>query len=433
MKPHNDREPDIPRVPGLDQATGKGRRLKRWIVPCILILLATAALIIWRTDDTAVSARYSTEEVKRGNLTISVTATGRVEPTNQVDVGSELSGIIETVEVDYNDWVKAGQVLARLDTSKLDAQVLKSRAALESAQAKVRQAKATVQETRNEHDRLTKVLAMSGGKVPSRHELDAGEAALHRALAEEAAAEAAVAEARATLDVNETDLSKTVIKSPINGIVLVRAVEPGQTVAASLQAPVLFTIAEDLTKMELHVDVDEADVGQVKEGQDAMFTVDAYPERNFSAQITQVRFGSQKVEGVVTYETLLSVDNSDLSLRPGMTATADITVNNIENTLLIPNAALRFSPPVPKKKPESGGLIDKLIPRRRRRPASGNDADRKGTGQGQRVWVLTEQGQQPIKPVPVKTGFTDGSFTAIADGSLEPGQRVIIGMETIGK
>ena len=345
-------------------------------------------------------------------------------------MGSELSGIIETVDVDYNDRVKAGQVLARLDTSKLEAQVLKSRSALESSRARVRQAEATVRETRDQLARLQQVLEMSGGKVPSQRELDAAEAELARAEADEASARSAVAEARSTLDANETDLAKAVIRSPINGIVLVRAVEPGQTVAASLQAPVLFTLAEDLTSMELHVDVDEADVGQVQEGQTASFTVDAYPERTFTARITQVRFGSRKVEGVVTYETLLRVDNSDLSLRPGMTATADITVNRIENALLIPNAALRFTPPGPGEKEEDVGFIEKLLPRRPRRSGGGTPQAQR---EGPRVWVPDEKNSQRIRPVPVETGFTDGSVTSASDGALQPGQRVIVGMEKMLK
>jgi len=433
MKPNSEMESDTPHILELERAAGKHRKLKRWIGLSVLAVLTAVALVIWSTDDTSPSTRYITQEVKQGDLTVTVTATGRLEPTNQVDVGSELSGIIKTVEVDYNDRVKAGQVLARLDTSKLQAQVLKSKAALESAQAKVRQTEATVLETKNELERLNKVLEMSGGKVPSQHELDAGKAALQRALADEAASRAAVVEAQATLDANETDLAKTVIQSPINGIVLLRAVEPGQTVAASLQAPVLFTIAEDLTKMELHVDVDEADVGQVKAGQQATFTVDAYPDRNYSARITQVRFGSQKVEGVVTYETLLSVDNSDLSLRPGMTATADIIVNNIENALLIPNAALRFSPPAPQQQSDSGGFVEKLIPRRRRRRPSGNNGGRAASGRGPAVWVMTDNTREPIKPVQVKTGLTDGSHTALLDKSLSPGQRVVVGVETVTK
>jgi HlyD family secretion protein len=420
----NSEEPDIRHELGIDQSAPHRRKLKLWIILSVLVIGSVAAMITWRSNRTENGMLYKTQEVKRGNLTVTVTATGELEPTNQVDVGSELSGIIASVDVDYNDRVKVGQVLAKLDTSKIEAQILKSKAALASAEATVRQVKASVNEAENKLARLKQVLEMSKGKVPSQDELDTATAELQRAKAQQTGSEAAVAEARATLNVNETDLAKTVIRSPINGIVLVRAVEPGQTVAASLQAPVLFTIAEDLAEMELHVDVDEADVGQVREGQEATFTVDAYPDRNFSARITQVRFGSQKVEGVVTYETLLSVDNSDLSLRPGMTATAEIITNKIDNALLVPNAALRFTPRETGKEQENGSFIDKLIPRRRRRPRTGA-----GNG-GQHVWVMNEKENGNIRPVRVKTGFSDGSVTAIKGGTLETGQLVVVGMES---
>jgi HlyD family secretion protein len=426
----NSEEPDIRHVLGIDQSAPHRGKLKLWIILSVLVIGIVAAMVMWRTNQTENSALYKTEKVKKGNLTVTVTATGRLEPTNQVDVGSELSGIIASVDVDYNDRVKAGQVLAKLDTSKIEAQILKAKAALAASEATVRQMKATVNEAENKLARLNRVLEMSGGKVPSKDELDTASAELQRAKAEQAGAEAAVAEARATLDVSETDLAKAVIRSPINGIVLVRAVEPGQTVAASLQAPVLFTIAEDLSKMELHVDVDEADVGEVKTGQYATFTVDAYPDRNFSARITQVRFGSQKVEGVVTYETLLSVDNSDLSLRPGMTATAEIVVKKIDDAVLVPNTALRFTPPETGKEQESRSLIDRLIPhRRRRRPGAG----RLGGNGGLRVWVMNEKERGVITPVTVKTGASDGIVTVITGGALEPGQDVVVGMESVGQ
>ena len=235
--------------------------------------------------------------MKRGDLTVIVTATGTLQPTNKVDVGSELSGIVKSVEADYNDRVKVGQVLARLDTSKLEAQVTQSRAALDSAKAKVLQAQATVLETRSKLTQFQKVRELSNNKVPSQSELDAAEAAFERAKADEASATAAVSQAQATLEANQTDLSKSVIRSPINGVVLTRSMEPGQTVAASFTAPVLFTLAEDLTQMELHVDVDEADVGKVKEGQKAAFGVAAYPNRTFEARITQTRFGSSRPRG----------------------------------------------------------------------------------------------------------------------------------------
>jgi HlyD family secretion protein len=422
---NTEKSSDISRALGIGRPGDRGRNLKQRLGSGALVLLAIALLtVLWRTAGNSNAPQYETDEVRRGNLTVTVTATGNLEPTNQVDVGTEVSGTIAVVEVDYNDLVKVGQVLARLDTSKLEAQVLQSRAALEASRARVLEAQATVLEALSHLARLKQVRELSGGKVPSQHELDAGEAALKRAQADEISSKAAVSEAEATLDVNETDLSKAVIRSPINGIVLERAVDPGQTVAASLQTPVLFTLAEDLTRMELHVDVDEADVGQVTEGQEAAFTVDAYPDRTFPARIIQVRYGSQEVDGVITYEAVLNVDNSDLFLRPGMTATADITVKKLEDALLVPNAALRFTPQEQEENRSRGGsLIGSLLPRppalkTRKREASTN-------GQQQRVWMLR---QERLVPVSVTAGATDGIMTEVLSGHIQPGTALVTDM-----
>jgi HlyD family secretion protein len=423
MKSKKNLGSDITQTLGINQSSGLGK-LKRWLLVAALVFVAVTAMIIWTQAGKVNSIQYKTQEVQRGNLTVTVTATGTLEPTNQVDVGSEVSGIVEIVEVDYNDRVKVGQVLARLDTSKLKPKVLQSKAALESAQAMVLEAQATVKEARNELARLKHVLELSDGKVPSQHDMDAAEAALQRAQADEASAKAQVSEAQATLEANESDLAKAVIYSPINGIVLTRSVEPGQTVAASFQTPVLFTLAEDLTQMELHVDVDEADVGQVKEGQEATFTVDAYPDRTFPARIIQVRYGSQEVEGVITYETVLNVDNSDLSLRPGMTATADIMVQKVENAILVPNAALRFSPPVKKKEApsNSGSVISKLLPHRPRSPSKRRE-DVTADKRQQRVWTLQDK---QLVAIAVTTGATDGIMSEVTSGDVEPGMALVV-------
>ena len=422
MKSNINSESNISQTLGIDQSQNHRKHLKRWLIIALLAIVGGTSAVVWKMVEGSDSMQYQTQKVQRGNLTMTVTATGNLEPTNQVDVGTEVSGTVETVEIDYNDHVKIGQVLARLDISKLQAQVLKSKAALESARAKVLETQATVNETRNELARLKRVWELSDNKVPSQHDMDAAHAALQRALAAETIAKAQVSEAQATLESNETDLSKAVIHSPINGIVLTRSVEPGQTVAASLQSPVLFTLAEDLTKMELHVDVDEADVGQVKEGQEATFAVDAHPNRTFPALIAQVRYGSQTVNGVVTYKTVLNVDNSDLSLRPGMTATADITVKKVENAILLPNAVLRFAPLIKEKEATSnGGLLGKLLPRRHRssREQRKNDiVDNK-----QHVWTLRD-GQ--LIAIAVMTGVTDGKMTEVVSGDIEPGMELVV-------
>lgn len=379
----------------------------------------------------AAQVEYKTEAVRKGDITMTVTATGTLQPTNQVEVGSELSGNIDEVLVDYNDRVKAGQVLARLDVSKLQAQVKQNQAALATAQAKVLSAVATIQETTSKLRQLEKIWKLSGGKTPSQFDIDAAKAAAARAKADKASAAAGVAEVQAKLDITLTDLSKAEIVSPVNGIVLSRNIEPGQTVAASFSAPVLFNLAEDLTKMELQVDVDEADIGQVREGQEAQFTVDAYPERKFSAKIRQVRFASTVTNGVVTYKTVLMVDNSDLALRPGMTATAEIVVQKAERALLVPAAALRFNPQAQKKRERKGSIFDALKPgprfprREKRMRRSDEDSG------GDQVWLLGKDNQP--KPVPVKTGLSDGSNTQILAGEIEAGDQVITGLVTDGR
>ena len=420
-------EVDIARTLGTDPSSGRSKRLKRLLITAILLTAVAAVAITWlRASKNGKSPQYETREARRGSLTVTVTATGALEPTNQVEVGSELSGIIETVEVDYNDRVTVGQALARLDTEKLEAQVVKSEAALESAQAKVLEAQANILETHNELKRLKEVWEKSDRKVPSLRDLDAAEAAFKRAQAAEASAKAQVSEAQATLDANRTDLAKAVIQSPIDGIVLTREVEPGQTVAASLQAPVLFTLAEDLTKMDLQVDVDEADVGRVKEGQQATFTVDAYPDMSFQATVSQVRYGSQTVDGVVTYKTLLDVDNSDLLLRPGMTATSDIVVNRIEDAVLIPNGILRFTPPTQDKQASSGSrsMISRIFPRPSRRSSTRRENSTADIRQ-KRVWTLEEG--QPVA-IPITTGSTDGEMTEVVAGDIEPGMTLLVGI-----
>lgn len=404
-------------------AAGRFKRL--WFgLAAVLILIAAIFLFFIRSGEESVEARYKTDPAVIGTLVVRVSATGNLQPTNQVDVGSELSGIIEQVFVDVNDQVQKGQILARLDLSKLQDAVARSRANLIAAEAQVLQAEATVAETQAALERFRQVSALSGGKVPSKSEMDTAEANLKRAQANAASVRASVSQARANLQSDETNLQKATIRSPINGVVLSREVEPGQTVAASFQAPVLFTLAEDLAKMELQVDVDEADVGQVKTGQKAVFTVDAWPGRSFHAIITRVSFGSQEKDGVISYLTVLSVDNEDLSLRPGMTGTAEITTLTRENVLLVPNAALRFSPPesgADAKKP-SRGVVGALMPRP---PRQKPKAQTKSANGASRVWVLEEG--LPVA-IEVQTGATNGRLTEITGGSLEAGMPVITEM-----
>jgi HlyD family secretion protein len=423
MSTREDNARDIREVLGLDEAP-PSRRWIRFTAAAVLLVGIIAAVLWYSATRNSTAVQYKTAPVTRGDLTVIVTATGTVQPVNQVDVGTEISGTIRTVEVDYNDRVKVGQVLTRIDTDKLQAQVSQSQSTLESADAKLIEAQATVTEVRNNLERFKRVREMSGGKVPSQREFDAAEAILKRALSSEALFKAQISEAKWKLSIDQTNLSKAVIRSPINGVVLKRQVEPGQTVAASLQTPVLFTIAESLAQMEVQVDVDEADVAQVQVGQPASFTVDGYPGRAFGAVVKQVRYGPETVQGVVTYKTLLAVDNSDLALRPGMTATANITAQRIANVMLVPNLALRFSPPVSEETARnSGSLISRLFPRPPPPSRSRDTADAKG--KQQRVWVLRDG--QP-SPVTVITGATDGVTTEISGGDIKVGTEVVTDM-----
>lgn len=418
------------------------RRATPWLAVALLLLVGLG-LLAWQARARAAAVpSFVTEPARRGDLSLAVTANGTLQPTRSVSVGSELSGTVARVRVDVNDPVRKGQVIVELDTSKLRDQVTRSRATLAAAKASVAQAVATVKEQQANLARLEEVARLSGGKVPSATELDSARATLERAQAEEASARANVADAQAALSSDETNLAKASIRSPIDGVVLSRAVEPGQAVAASLQAVTLLTLAEDLTKMMLQVNVDEADVGAVQKGQRATFTVSAYPNRKYPATITRVAYGSTTTDNVVTYTTDMDVGNDDRSLRPGMTATATIASTERHDALLVPNTALRFAPATPdegKAPAGGGGLMAKLMPRppglgggARRSAATGAGSDgatRGAAGKGavaspsqRTLWVLREGRPEAVA---VQTGVTDGRLTEITGGALQDGMAVI--------
>ena len=414
-----------------DRATSRPGRRRRWtFIALVSLAIVASAFLFLGGKDTGGS--YLTEDDVTGPLTVSISASGTLQPTRSVDVGSELSGTLEAVLVEENDRVTKGQVIARLETSKLRDAVEKSKAALAAAEAAVAQNTATLGEARANLDRLRHVAELSGGRVQSKTELATGEATYQRAVANLASARASVAQAKATLQTDQTNIQKAVIRSPINGVVLTRKVEPGQTVAAQMTTPVLYTIAEDLTKMELQVKVDEADVGSVQLGQPASFTVSAWAGRQFPATIQRVGLGSTTADNVVTYKTVLSVANDDLALRPGMTATARIVTAKRDNALQVPNAALRFSPPNPKSEQgaqSSGSFLSRLVPRppQPRKPKA-QAAPAPGTDK--QVWVLRDG--QPVA-VDVKTGVSNGRQTEIVGGSLEPGMAVIVDYQDVAK
>jgi HlyD family secretion protein len=390
--------------------------------------LAASALILGfsffsGTSGSSDGTAYVTSPALRADLTVTVTATGTTQPRNEVSVGIEVSGTIAEVFVDHNDSVLKGELLAGLDTTILSAQAAQADASLQLAQATRQEAEATVLQTESDLARMLKLREASGGALPSEQDLDVSRAAHERAVALVKSAQAQVAQAEAQLAVKQTELAKAQVISPIDGIVLSRRVDPGQTVAATLQTPELFVIAEDLTEMELRIEIDEADVGQVQQGQSAVFTVDAYPDDEFAAEITQLRYAPISSAGVVTYEAILSVDNSDMRLRPGMTATAMITVQQIQDALLVPNAALRFSPSADNESNESDsrGITGALIPR----IPSGSAAPASTYRSKQRlVWVLA--GDDQPRQVTIGIGATDGMVTQVLSGNLDEGTRVIV-------
>jgi len=399
-------------------------RAMLWTIVAIVAVAIVLAYWFWGGAQSVV--RDVTEPAARGSLTVIVTATGSAQPTNKVEVSSELSGTIRKVLVDYNSAVKAGDVLAELDLDKLTATAESSRAKLAAARSKVAEAAATIEEKRADYDRK-KLLAAR--QITSTQELEVSKAAYDRAVASHSSALAEVAVAEADLRVNEMNLKKACICSPISGVVLQRNVDPGQTVAVSLQAPVLFTIAEDLKQMELQVDVDEADVGKTKVGQRATFTVDAYPEKKFQAAVRDIRFASETVQGVVTYKAMLEIDNSDLLIRPGMTAIAEIVVNQVNDALLVPNAAMRFTP-VSTSPQSQVGLLQRLLPRPPRRAMTPPSTQRTGDPTSRTIWVLRDG--SPVE-VPVVIGDTDGRRTEIVKGELAAGEAVIIDSTTASR
>ncbi len=395
----------------------------------VLLALIGAGVWFWKAGQAADAApSYTTQPAALGNLTLKVIANGTVQPTRTINIGSELSGTVLKVNVDVNDLVKKGQVLVELDTAKLRDQILRSQAALSAAGAKVAQTAATVSEARASLGRFEEVARLSGGKVPSKTELDGARAALERASADASSARAGVSDAQAAMSTDQINLSKASIRAPSDGMVLTRSVDPGNAVAASLQAVTLFTIAEDLRKLRLWVYVDEADVGSVKVGQDATFTVSAYAGRNFPARITRVGFGSTITDNVVTYLTYLDVDNPDLILRPGMTATATITAVRRTGVLLVPNSALRFEPAAADSAAPAaaaGGIVSSLTPRMPRGGSRRSAASGASTAAARRVWILPAGEHAVPVAIAVIPGISDGRMTEITGGELHAGMQVI--------
>lgn len=428
---------------------GASGPIRKWLI--MAIVLAGVAVWWWfsRSNGVADVPQYLTEPATRGRISLLVSAAGNLTPTNQVVIGSELSGTVSEVYVDTNDTVKKNQPLAKLDPSKLNQQTERSRAALSGAKARVKQAQATLTESFASLSRQEELLNISGGKTPSRAAMDTSRAAVARAEADLESARASVTGAEAEVKSFERDLQVATIVSPVDGIVLSRSVEVGQTVAASFTAPTLFTIAEDLRKMELLVSVSEADISRVESGQTATFSVDAWPGRTYTAKVKKVAFGSANNQtssnsnssssnsgasstGVVAYSTELEVANEDLSLRPGMTATVDIAIVDKPDILLVPNAALRFDPELAAAvgKPETNKrtLVESLTKGGSRR-WYGAPAPKAGTRSPEpHVWILRDG--QPVA-VKVDPGITDGRHTEITNPEITVNTPVIVSIKPV--
>jgi HlyD family secretion protein len=410
---------DLHQTLGIGTEKGKWKRRAYWIVPVILLVCITG---MWGARQRSAAAKatqhFRTEEARIGDLTVTVIATGQLKPTRTVDVGSQVSGITDSVLVNYNDHVKAGQVLAKINTEKLDAQVLQDKASLQSARAKVNDAKVTVTETEAEYKRMLDTRQRSKLQIVSQHDLDTAKAAYDRAVVAVTTAEAAVTQAEANLKIDVANVNFAVIKSPVDGIVLSRSIEPGQTIAASFSVTTLFEIAEDLRKMILQVNIDEADVGKVNVGQRVLFTVDAYPGRQFPGTITIIRYSSTTTNNVVTYLAEITVNNDELLLRPGMTATATITVQSVPHALLVSNHALRFLPSTSDKDSSSSSFLPGP-------PNSNQNANTESSAalNNPRVWVVRDGRPAPIM---VTVGASDGKQTEVRSGQVTAGMPLIV-------
>ena len=414
-------------------AMAKKRRYAGWIWRGVgLVVLVALGVVGYRYKWGKTAAKvmeYQTKPAKLMDLRRTVTATGTLKGVDSVEVGAQVSGRVARVLVKFNDRVKQGQVLAEIDPDQLASRVDQSKAQVQAADASLRLAKATAAQAKAQHARVAE---LNRKGLASDKDLEAAAADAERAEASVASAQAQATLARASLKDAKTSLSYSTIVAPIDGIVLDRAVEPGQTVAASLQAPVLFTLARDLTQLELRVDVDEADVGGVKEGQKATFVVDAWPDKKFQSEVLSVRNLPTAGQTVVTYQAVLSVDNDELLLRPGMTATATITTSETKGTLVVANAGLRFTPPATASSgagKSGGGSIPFLggMPGRPpgdRRSAPADSAAVPAGGSKGVVWLLQDGRPQRVL---VETGGTDGEWTAVKPGTaVAAGSLVIV-------
>ncbi|ESY86044.1 hemolysin D [Mesorhizobium sp. LNHC220B00] len=401
---------------GLDQTGRRRTRRRGWLYALLTLIVLAAGLGLYQWyAGTPTRTDYTTVPAAKADLTVQVSATGTLQPLTQVDISSQLSGIIGSVAVNENQQVKKGDVLAALDTAKLQVQIERAEASAKGAAANVEDARVTLAENESA---LVRAAALTKRGMATDQSLEAATAARDRSKAALESAEANLAIANADLKSQQTDLANSTIYAPIDGIVLTRSVDPGQTVASSLQAPVLFIIAADLRNMELVAAVDEADIGAVKSGQHARFTVDAFPERPFDAEIRDISYASVTTDGVVTYNARLEVDNNELLLRPGMTATVSVVTREAKGVLTVPSSAFRYRP---AQQAARGWSLSDLFTGRMGRGNRQRQAAKAPTDGSRTLYVL-ENGRP--RPVNVKIGSTDGELTEITSG-LEEGAQII--------
>lgn len=360
----------------------------------ILIIAAIAAIFLFKSESNKEKG-FKTEKAVRGGIVSTVTATGTVNAVTTVLVGTQVSGTIKNIYVDFNSSVKKGQVIAQIDPATFEAQVEQAKANLLSARASLEKAEAAFLDAKRTMDRNKELFSRN---LSAKSELDTSETNYESAKAQVSVAKAQIAQAEASLRLSETNLRYAKIVSPVDGTVVSRNIDVGQTVAASFQTPTLFNIAQDLTKMQIDTNVAEADIGKIEVGQSVEFTVDAYPEITFKGSVSEIRNAPIVVQNVVTYDVVVKVDNPELKLKPGMTANVSIIVSSKKDVLRIPNAALRFRPSEMRKK----------------------DAMKE---KGSAVWIV--EGGKP-KRVKVSTGISDGSFTELVQGDIKDGQELIV-------
>jgi HlyD family secretion protein len=431
---------------------------KAWLAVVVIALAAAGGFFIWTRAHKREPPRYETVKVDRGRIQARVTATGTVSALVTVLVGSQVSGRIQQLFVDFNSIVKKGQIIGRIDPELFNAAVEQARANYAAAAGDLEKAKAQSIDAARQYERAR---TLAERKLIAIADRDTAESTALAAKAQVAASQGALEQARAGLHQAQVNLDYSIIKSPIDGVVISRTVDVGQTVAASLAAPTLFTIAEDLRKMQVDTSVAEADVGKLKPDMDATFTVDAYPQERFHGSVRQIRNSPQTVQSVVTYDAVIDVDNPDLKLKPGMTANCSFTYARRDDTLRVPNAALRFRPPeemaaalgtpaplagsgvaasavasageAPPSAPAASGSAEPGAGRMPRTAQAGGADRPRGSGRrnmgGGReetnvrtVWVL--DGDKP-RPVSIRVGISDGTLTEVAEGSLNPGDALL--------